>query len=113
MAGFVAGFEEVVVATPSALWLIALALAAVLFANTYLLSLNTGYRWQYGLFRFIAYFGMAVLTYTTGGVASVIPTLSAFLGMELQRLMTQLDLQFHFVKEKATKFVSFFKKTEK
>ena len=92
MANFSA--QVVVAVEPLTVILVSLALTAAIFANTYYNYLHFRTKWQYGLFRFIAFLGMAVLSYATAGYAALIPTLTTFLGMELQRLMQELDLHF-------------------
>lgn len=75
------------------LLIVSIALALTIFANTYHNRLvNPSYFWQYGLFKLIAYGGMIVLSFVTAGIGAAVPSAATFLGMELQRLMQMLDI---------------------
>jgi hypothetical protein len=75
------------------LLIVSIALALAIFANTYHSRLvNPSYFWQYGLFKLIAYGGMIVLSFVTAGIGAAVPSAATFLGMELQRLMQILDI---------------------
>lgn len=75
------------------LLVVSVALALAIFANTYYSRLTTpSFFWQYGLFKLIAYGGMIVLSFVSAGIGAAVPSAATFLGMELQRLMQRLDI---------------------